>query len=186
LFEYPNVVDFYQTPFLLGLEDGGADRKLALWNARNSRDKQCRLIFAVYRNESLDTAMKQENYWQGGNKNEFIVAIGLNDENKVNWCHIISWTERELLKAEVRDYIAQQETFDLMKSIDWVGEKVKSDFVRKRFRDFNYLTVEPPIWAVVFAYFLILVANGVTLYCIAKDNLTTAYHCNIRKNKWST
>ncbi len=168
LFEYPSINSFYESKFILGSDDAVAERKLSLWNARNGRDKQCRLMFLLYNELPIDVALNQENYWQGGNKNEFIVTVGLNG-GKVKWCYVISWTEQDVLKTEVKNFILSQDKFDLNKSIEVVGDKVKGGFVRKRFRDFDYLTVEPPFWTVVLTFFLTIGVNvGVSVWVIRR------------------
>jgi hypothetical protein len=169
LFEYPRIGGYYDSQFILGGNDPVAERKLALWNAHNGHDKQCRLMFLLYNQLPIDIALNQENHWQGGNKNEFIVAIGL-DDGIVKWCHVISWTEEDTLKTEVRNYITSQEKLDLSKSVDVVGEKVKDGFVRKHFKDFDYLTVEPPFWTVVLTFFLTIAVNvGLSVWIVKNE-----------------
>ncbi len=169
LYEYPLVRGFYDSQFILGGADPVAERKLTLWNARNGHNKQCRLIFALYHDLPFDVALNQENHWQGGNKNEFIVAVGLDGE-KVKWCHVISWTEQEMLKAEVKQFIIEQDKFDLGKSVDVVGEKVQAGFVRKHFKDFDYLTVEPPMWTVMLTFFLTVAVNvGLSIWIVCNE-----------------
>lgn len=169
LFEYPGVSGSYDSQFILGWDDRVAERKLAIWNARNGPAKQCRLIFLIYKDLPIDVALNQENHWQGGNKNEFIVAVGL-EGDKVKWCHVISWTGQEVLKSEVKQLILSQDKLDVQQAVDAVGNMVKANFIRKHFKDFDYLTVEPPFWTVVLTFVLTIAINvGLSVWIIKNE-----------------
>jgi hypothetical protein len=172
LFEYPKITGFYDSLFILGGNNPQAERKLAVWNAKHGHEKKCRLMFLVYKDLPIDVALNQENHWQGGNKNEFLVSVGVDDGYNVKWCHIISWTDNEQLKAEVKNYIIQQEKLDLETAVDAVGHKVMATeaVVRKDFREFDYLTVDPPMWTVLLTFFLTLAINiGMAYWIINND-----------------
>lgn len=169
LVEYPRIGGFYDSQFILGAYDPIAERKLALWNARNGREKQCRLIFIIYNDMPVDVALNQENHWQGGNKNEFIVGVGVSGGN-VKWAYIISWTENELLKSEVKQLVLAQDKLELVPLVDKVGEKVKTSFARKHFKDFDYLTVEPPFWTVALTFILTIAINvGISVWIVKNE-----------------
>lgn len=104
--------------------------------------KQCNLIFVNMGDVPYDYGYALEQYWQGGKKNDFVVAFGMKD-NKVTWCNPFSWTEVESLKTEVKDYMVNLESVeDFVPVIKDVGHMVESDFVRKQFADFDYIQVE--------------------------------------------
>ena len=105
----------------------------------------------------------QRGLWKGGKKNEFIVAIGLDKEKKVEWSEIITWGEKKLLDVEVKDYLLDSDTakLDLNKFSDFLYKDIEQKWVRKNFKDFDYISVSPPTWSVITS---ILVSLGA---CIA-------------------
>lgn len=157
LFDYPKITGFYQCPALLGVEDRQASRALDSWNARLGPPKQLRLMVLVFVDKPREAALEQEAYWQGGNKNEFVVCVGVDAQRRPQWSHVFSWTEVEELKLEARDRVMQQpdEPLDLVALIDWLGQNVGERFVRKSFSDFAHLAVEPPLWAILLIHALL-------------------------------
>jgi hypothetical protein len=170
LYEYPGVNRHYYVPAILG--PGGptkqaAERKLQLLNAKLGRAKQVRVFILIFVDKPRDVGHDQENYWIGGNKNEFSLAIGVDSKYNVQWCHPFSWTKAELLKVETRQFVEEQEQLDLVALADWLYPKIKADFVRMPFANFSYLTVEPPLWAILVTFIATLLANiGVSLWVI--------------------
>ena len=170
LFEYPRSNGLYYMPAILG--PGGptkkaAERKLQLLNAKLGRAKQVRVMVLIFVDKPRDVGHDQENYWVGGNKNEFIITIGVDKEYNIQWCHPFSWTKAELLKVETRSFVEEQEKLDLVALADWLYPKIKADFIRLPFANFSYLTVEPPLWAILVTFIVTLLVNvGVSLWVI--------------------
>lgn len=173
LFDYPPIENFYQQRSILG--DGGltqpvAESILQKRNAKIGASKQVRLFILVFRDQPIQAGFEQQNYWQNGNKNEFVVTIGVDRQNHVQWCHPFSWTEVESLKIETRDYVVNQKQLDLEKLVNWLIPEVQGKFQRKHFKDFNYLTVEPPMWAVGLTFlFTCMVNAGVGFWIVQNE-----------------
>lgn len=163
LFEYPDLRGFDQRAVL---GNGGehmaqADLLLRFWNAKLGRSKQVHMFILVFpAGSTLETGLNQESYWKGGNKNEFTLALGIDQFNKVTWAYVISWTDVERLKVDVREFALEQGTLDLVALIKYMVPEVQKRFERKPFADFSYLTVEPSGWAVVLSFLLTLLVNG--------------------------
>lgn len=172
LFEYP-AVQGYRQKCILG--NGGpttveGTQRLALWNAKLGKLKQVRMFVLIFQGKPMQAAMEQESYWKGGNKNEFIVCIGTDKANKVQWCHVFSWSEAEVLKVEARNFVMEMEDLDLVALADWLGPAVQEKFVRKEFADFSYLTVEPPLWAVLTVFGItLLVTAGLSVWFVLNE-----------------
>ncbi|KKW33404.1 MAG: hypothetical protein UY76_C0003G0009 [Candidatus Uhrbacteria bacterium GW2011_GWA2_52_8d] len=162
LYEYPGIGS-YDQPSILGAhtdQTQEADLLLRIWNAKFGNGKQVKMFVLLFGPQTtLETGLAQENYWKGGNKNEFTLALGTDHAGKVTWAHIISWTEAGRLKIDVREHALHQEKLDLVELSQYMVDQVGKNFVRKPFADFSYLTVEPPGWAVALSYFLTLLAN---------------------------
>ncbi|HAU66561.1 TPA: hypothetical protein DCW61_04405 [Candidatus Uhrbacteria bacterium] len=171
LYEYPRIGTWDQRAIL---GDGGtrtnqADARLRYWNAKYGAGKQVKMFILIFpEGSALKTGLAQENYWKGGNKNEFTLAIGVDRDRKVTWAHIISWTEVDRLKIDVRDYAMEHEgQLDLMNLVDYMSKEVYEKFERKPFKEFSYLTVEPPGWAVALSYLITLLVNvGLSFWII--------------------
>lgn len=160
LFDYPEVSNL-KTPMILGFEDEQASRELELLNAKFGRNKQIRVWILVFREKPLEVAYAQEAYWGGGNKNEAVLIIGLNGENKVEWGHCASWTDRQDFKVSARDLIYKQYDKPLMLSllISDLKPLIENDWERKHFHDFKYLTIETPFYFLLICYILVIVAS---------------------------
>lgn len=173
LYNYPPIKGLDQRA-VLGRAKGAkeADKLLRFYNAKLGAAKQVKMFLFLFGPETtLDTGLAQENYLVGSNKNEFIVMVGLDANGQVNWVHVISWTENEYLKIDVRDYVREMEVFDPVEIVEYMAERVGEDFVRKEFADFSYLTVEPPLWAVLLCYLLTLAINlGLSFWVVQNQH----------------
>lgn len=113
--------------------------------------KQVNMIFVnVGADKPIEYGYALQDKWQGGNKNDFVVAFSLNDKNQVDWVYPFSWSEVEILKLEVRDYLLNlQEIDDFNQVVEDVSVMVANKFERKEFADFNYLQIEASPWVSV-------------------------------------
>ncbi len=170
LFDYPRIRDVYRLDALMG--DGGpkaaaANARLNRANAKLGAKKQVRLWLLVFKNQPREAGLAQEDYWLGGNKNEFILTVGVDDQSRVLWAHPISWTKVEDLKIEARNVAQEQETFDPEALAVWLEREVEARFVRRSFSEFSYLTVEPPLPALGLSYLVVsLVSGGFALWAV--------------------
>ncbi len=83
---------------------------------------------------------------------------------------MFSWTEVELLKLDVRNFIITQEKLDLVSIVEYLSSNVKTKFIRKPFADFSYLTVEPPLWIVLLIYATIIsVCAGISAWIVHNE-----------------
>jgi hypothetical protein len=162
LYDYPKVTDNLRVPGILGpdLPDlKEAARKLDYLNATLGAPKQVHAWILVFRNQPIEAGHAQEWLWKGGNKNEFILTIGVDGNNAVQWVYPISWTEVEKLKVGSRYFVQNMKTLRLTDIVDWLGSNIQQDWVRKPFKEFDYLTVEPPFWSVAMTYIFTLLVN---------------------------
>jgi hypothetical protein len=173
LFEYPKVNSEYKQRSIIG--NGGADHiqaetKLDYFNATLGNKKQVRMFVLVFKNQPLQAAFDQENYWKGGNKNEFITCIGVDDSLIIQWAHIFSWSEVEDLKIDARDQLEKDKPLELVKYVEWLGTNIEERFKRKSFTDFDYLSVDPPMGAIIFVYLLtIAICIGIGVWAVRNE-----------------
>jgi hypothetical protein len=171
LFDYPNLEDETNVPSILGIpEDDPANRFLCTRNAELGRDKQIRMWILVYNNKPLQTAIDQESLWMGGNKNELVVCVGTNDKQEIKWCYVFSWTENERLKIDVRQFVTGQKKLDLMAVAKYMSNESAKQFTRKPFKDFSYLTVDPPTWSIWTTYIVtLLITVGCSIWAVCNQ-----------------
>jgi hypothetical protein len=162
LYDYPPIKEVTDVPSILG--NGGpttssANRLLCVRNAELGKAKQVRMWVLIFRDTDVQTAIDQEGYWKGGNKNEFVLCIGVDGNNAVKWAYPFSWCENERLKVDVRQFVQEQKQLDLNKTVAFMADAINQNFVRKQFADFSYLTVEPTWGAVLTTFILTFIVN---------------------------
>ncbi len=163
LYDYPKIDKNYDVATILGGDNlpglVQAEQKLKFINGSLGPQKQLRVWILIFRNKSLSTAKLQEAYWKNGNKNEFVITIGLNNLNEVQWCYPFSWTEVQELKINTRDFVVDQKNLDLVGLSAFLYPEFQKKWIRKQFKDFSYLTVEPPLWGLIVAFILQILFN---------------------------
>jgi len=174
LYDYPDVKN-YEVATILGAGKNfanldSAEIKLHYLNGDLGPKKQARVWILIFYDKPLNTGKLQEIYWKGGNKNEFVVTIGLDKQNQVSWCYPFSWTDKSEVKIETREYVVNQKTLNLVKLSDYLYKELNDKWVRKQFKDFSYLTVEPPLWALIVAFVLQIIFNiGYSIWSVKNE-----------------
>lgn len=169
LFKYPAISNYYECPSVLrrgGAHEAG-DEALTKLNARLGRKKQVRVWLLVFDNEPFEKGRDQEAFWQGGNKNEIVIVIGLTDKT-IGWCHCFSWTERDDCKLGIRDLVLAAKTLDVPSLVRGIEPVISEKFERKQFAEFSYLSVDPPLWAIVTVLVVLVTAGGGYIYYIGE------------------
>jgi hypothetical protein len=168
LYEYPNMHKFDYDP-LIGHANGKASNLLNWYNAHHGARRQIHMLLVVFEDESRDIAHLQEAYWKGGNKNEFIVCVG-KKEDRIDWVKVISWTEQDMLKTVTEREIKEMGAFSASKIAEYMGENVPKKFIRKEFADFDYLTIEPTMTAVIWTTIVTLILTiGICIFVVMND-----------------
>lgn len=171
LYDYPDMVD-NDIPTILGnyKDNVIVERKLKWLNGKYGPTKEIRLWILLFDNQPREAADMQEFLWKGGNKNEFVICIGRDKEGKVTWVNPFTWSERKTMEIEIRDLISEQKELDLISILPNLEEQIKTNWVRKEFSDFNYITVEPPLWAILTAFGIQLLFNiGYGFWAVMND-----------------
>ena len=177
LFEFPALSNPLDDRAVLGncknlLE---ADRLLQAANGRLGRSKQVRMWLLVFNDKPISSGFDQEAYWKGGNKNEVVVCVGLRKTDTVDWCHVFCWspdgnTSNDDMKITIRDGIKRQSPFNAVAAVSLIESQVVEKFQRKHFKEFSYLTVATPQWAVWLVYVLTLAATvGVSIVVVVNE-----------------
>ncbi len=169
LIDYPRVSG-HSCPSILGHVGvpgrSEAERALSLLNAKMGHDFEVRAWILLYKDKPLSAAFAQEAFWKGGNMNELTLCIGVNGQNEVQWCHVISWTDIQEIKIRGRDFVSEQkgQPIDLMKVVNWLRPAIESRWKRKDFEEFSYLHVDPPWWMYLVTALMVCAATGAFSY----------------------
>ncbi len=153
LFEYPGA-KHEDVDFILGGGNESEQRQLKLLNARLGRPNQVVVWILLFRDLPRETAFLQREYWKGGNKNEFVICVGLDSADKIRWAETFSWTDREDFKILVRDTIARETGNQLILPplIDFLREEIPRRWTRKEFAEFDYLRIRRPAWVIIVSF----------------------------------
>lgn len=172
--EYPKIFNNYQMQSVLGDSTPDAllaDKKFNYINGLLGKKKQVHVFVLIFKNQPIEAALYQEWFWSGGNKNEFIICIGIDNERNVKWCKPISWTKSEILKVKTKDFVQSQKKLNFQEIASFTQREIDKSFVRRDFKEFSYLTVEPPTWAVILTYILTILINiGLSFWIIENEH----------------
>lgn len=113
----------------------------------------------------LEIVEAQRAYWDGGNKNEFVVCLGIEGADKVAWCNTFSWMDYDAptLGVATRSYFNEHPDLDLLSFSTWLRNNLDK-WKRKEVKDFKYLGVNLSPWQ-TFGLLLIAAAlSGVIVW----------------------
>ena len=166
LYDYPDFNDCFNYPSVLGYNNPSAQNMINRINGHLGKTKQVRVWVLVHNTADSERGWQQECYWIGGNKNEIVINIGVIG-NQIKWCHVFSWSDVQSLKDDIEKEVMKKKVLDTNNFAtlsDYIHIQVEKRFERLEFKQFDYLTVEPPTWTVVLAYiFTILVCIGIVI-----------------------
>lgn len=172
LYDYPQITDGYKQVSVLGMGDSTrrtSERKMEILNAELGGKKQVKAFILLFRNTPEVAAFKQECYWKGGNKNEIVVCVGIDNSLKVNWCKAFSFTENSEIKINIRNYVTDMQVLNCSKVSDFLYGEINKNFNRKHFKEFSYLSVEPKIWQIWLTFILTLIVTVVASWWVIKN-----------------
>jgi len=174
LFKYPEFKrNFFNYPSVLGWNNKKVQKSLQKINAKLGHSKQVRIWLLIHNTDNEDIGIQQENYWVGGNKNELVINLGVDKEGNIVWNHIFTWSTSAGMVSDIKTYIESKEKFNEKNLLDIVkntDEEVTKNWERLEFTQFDYITVEPPLWLVIMAYvFTLALCIGISVYAIRNE-----------------
>mgnify|MGYP003300289174 CR=1 FL=1 len=113
----------------------------------------------------------QKSYWEGGNKNEFVVCLGIKGDSII-WSRPFSWSDSPNMEVLSRQYFIDNPKLDLVKYADWLKDTIPNEWQRKEFRDFNYLQIELSPIQYIIILILVLIYNVGISYWVIKNEYT--------------
>jgi len=174
LFEYPDLTeDGDQEPILGYRALPESVKKLKFINGYYGKDFQLRTYLVVFKNKPYSISEKQRSYWEGGNKNEMVICVGIDTlTQKVQWTNSFSWMDNPILELKIEDYFNSRNDrpININKFVDWYEVNGINLWKRKEFEDFEYLniTLTPKQYSIILL--LILIYNiGISIYVVNNE-----------------
>jgi hypothetical protein len=181
LFNYPDIEGFSQEALLGEDSISWITKNEKLWGERMIEYSSGywgpkvhgKIWVLLYKDCPQTSALMQEAYWDGGNDNDLVVCIGLSSKSKeLQWVKAFSWTPKRKLLVDLREDIMNTKYLNFTK-IREILDKRMPDFKRKDFKEFNYITVEPPGWAVTVTFIVtLLLTIGLCYWAISNEYVT--------------
>jgi hypothetical protein len=171
LVDYPAISELDYQPAVIGLSDTTGVHGLDVLNARLGKEKQLRVFLVVFPGAPAGAGYWQQQYWEGGNKNELIITVGTDvHTGKVTWCYPFSWQKRPTVEIKVRDYLQAQPRLDIPRLTQFLYPTITRDWRRRSFADFAYLQFEMSGKQLLVVYVLVcLVSIGIGVYAVLND-----------------
>ena len=171
LYDYPRYDrDKHYQPCLLGVSDPVAEHKLQILNGELGDKKQVRAYIIVFKNQPIAASTYQQSYWKGGNKNEVLITIGIDDDDNIKWSNVFSWSDKESFKIQIRDFIILNKKLNILKTIEYTKEQLLTDFERKEFSDFDYIEVEMTFNQYIGLFIANIILNIILSIIFIKNN----------------
>lgn len=169
LYSYNEIINHEQSP-IHGLKFGPQQEKKIKWiNAYYGIQKQFRMYILIYKNKSEVIAEKQRSYWEGGNKNELVCCIGVDNSNNVKWVKCFSWEDEPNVAIKSQNWLLTH-PLNLSKFSEYISPIIQKEWHRKEFKDFDYLSIEISDGQYIAILILILIYNvGISYWLITNE-----------------
>ena len=173
LYDYPDIYSLDQNPLLNNtniLFNNNDINELKYINGFYGKEKQFRIFVLIFdSNKTIETAYKQQSYWQGGNKNELIVCFSLNPDKTVNWCYSFSWEDDRKMAIKTMERYRNNEILNISEYSEWLINNLKY-WKRKEFADFKYIKISLTKNQIITLFILTILCNiGISLFIILND-----------------
>lgn len=171
LYHYPSITGYYDQKCVLGYNDTKGERQMQILNALNGSSHQFKSYILVFKNQPRDAVYAQEQQWQGTNKNEFVICIGINNSNEVQWSEVLTWSDSYDMRTDVKVFVEEQDKLDISLIANKLDQQLKAGkWKRKEFEEFSYLKVEPSTSSIMWTMLITtLICLGIAKYSIANE-----------------
>lgn len=186
LFEYPEIQDYDQKSLLGVRLDRLTMKKIKYLNGTFGSKYQFRIYILVFKDKPLVISEQQKSYWQGGNKNEFVLCLGYNTKtHKIDWCNPFSWCDSPKLEVATKRYFREHPNLNLMGYCKWLEKNINL-WKRKEFKDFDYIDVEMSDGQTTTLFIIILLLDiGMSIFLIGNDYVNENTYSSNSSIKWS-
>lgn len=171
LYDYPEIKNYKQNPIIGYKADARSLNQINYVNGMYGKKYEFRAFILVFpASKGVEISELQKGYWEGGNKNEFIVCLGVDDTKHVKWCNAYSWSDAPWLDVETRSWFAEHDTLDLYEYGKWLERYVPKKWERKHFSDYDYIHAElTPAAKIVVFILTLLFCCGMCFWIVTND-----------------
>ena len=170
LYEYPPIKIMNQNPIIgKNLPDKDIQR-IKYINAIYGKTKQFRTYILIYENKDIEISELQKSYWQNGNKNEFIVCLGVIRDSVV-WSNAFSWCDEPKLEVLTRDYFINNPKLNIDEYGRWLQTQMPK-WERKEFEDFDYISIDLSRGQYITLIIIMVIINIIVAILLIKNDIT--------------
>lgn len=169
LYEYPDIKLMNQNP-IIGRNATDKDKqRIKYINATYGKIHQFRIYMLFYEGKDIEISEQQKAYWQNGNKNEFVVCLGTQQDSVV-WCNPFSWCDEPKLEVLTRDYFIQNPKVDIDAYGKWLQTQIPTKWKRKEFADFEYIRIGLSRGQYIALIIIMILLNiGISIFLVMND-----------------
>ena len=169
LYEYPEIHSMNQDP-IIGRNVSDKDKqRIKYINATYGGKYQFRTYILIYENKDITISEIQKEYWQNGNKNEFVLCLGVQRDSVV-WANAFSWCDEPRLEVKARDYFIQNPKLDINQYGEWLQTQIPTQWDRKEFEDFAYIRVGLRQGQYIALIIMMIILNiGISIAIVGND-----------------
>ena len=168
VFNWPENPNFRKSDRLVG--DAKNKINILKWDQMNAvlgPIKQVNVIMVGFTNQSSIMFDYQQAKWIGGKKNDIVLCYGENSLGMEDWVRVFSWSEREDCKRNLESILLENPIDDNI--IPLIQKEILTNFERKDWHKFDYISIDPPTWAFP-VYFMLMILTQVGLYIFFHKN----------------
>ena len=169
LYEYPNINLMNQNPIIGRYASDKDKQRIKYINATYGKTHQFRVYMLFYEGKDIEISEQQKAYWQNGNKNEFVVCLGIQRDSVV-WCNPFSWCDEPKLETLTRDYFIQNPKVDIDAYGKWLQTQIPTKWKRKEFSDFEYIHIGLSKGQYIALIIIMILLNiGISVFLVMND-----------------
>jgi hypothetical protein len=157
---------------------------LSYYNGKYGEAREVHAYLLLFHDPDPQRGRDQEAYWIGGGKNELVTTVGLDKANQVQWIYVFSWSPDKTAEVSLRDSLLQMHNFNAVHAVELIGQVGVKHFVRKHFRDFKYIQIQPSQTAIMIAAFSVLafcIGFGIWVVRNDYDNIVSSTRGRLRE-----
>jgi hypothetical protein len=128
-------------------------------NGKYGPKYKVKIFVLFFKNQSQLSANMQQAYWKGGNQNELVICIGMNDKGNIKWTKTFSHTYNTRILSDIRYDFQSYKKLDI-KMTDIIEKNIPKYRNRNFKEDFKFVKDDHmSVAALIILTILVFVAN---------------------------
>lgn len=146
-------------------------RDLAMLLRELGPQKQVNAVVVFTKDADPEFATALRAKWLGAKQNDVVLVVGTPAYPEIAWARVVSWTDNELFKVQLRDDVLALKTAERTSLLPLLGRHIRQGFHRKPMTDFEYLAdeIEPPTWLMAVLFVLSMVVSVFTSVKLSRN-----------------